>query len=240
MDDGPTEPLLFHEAINLMPKNDLLTKAANEKSFNKNQPFVQVLKTNIFQLIYLQPFMFLRLLLIQQFSNTSKLLFNGLFCKNANPNHPVQIWIFNSKGGLKKIETCLTASPKLDRFKKRAFCPQQILYKLIGSSHAEPDPIDFNSTIAFLIRHNKLNSVKIVYCFSYHITNGGEMWNDPLDSTVCIEAFTTHKYQLGFRFKKIKIKKIRRKSKFYAKNALIPNYSKTLDYLFTQVKKRKQ
>ena len=41
--------------------------------------------------------MFLSLLLIQQFSNTSKLLFNGLLCKNANPNNPVQIWIFNSK-----------------------------------------------------------------------------------------------------------------------------------------------
>ena len=207
MGDGPTEPLLFHEAINLMPKKDLLLQTVKKEGFNTNEPFVMVAKTNIFQLIFLQPFIFLRLLLIQQFPNTSKLLFNGLFCKNANQHHPIQIWIFNSSGGLKKIEYCFPASPKLDRFKKRSFCPQQSLSQLIGLSIFEPDPVDFNSTTTFLSKHNKLGSVNITYCFSYHIKNGAETWNDPLDSIIFIEAFTTHHYQLGFRLAKFKTRK---------------------------------
>ena len=205
MDDGPIEPLLFHKAINILPQNKLLIKTAKEEQFDLNEMFIKVLKTNMHQLLFLEPLLYLRLVIIQSISNLNKLLYSGLFGgPNLNVNDPLQVWILNDKGGLIKIETCLSNCPKLDRLKKRYFCPQQSLSELIGLSSPHPDPTDYDSTIAFLSKHNKLGNVQINYCYSYHKFNGAVFWNNPIRTTVFLEAFTTHRYQLGFRVAKLK------------------------------------
>jgi hypothetical protein len=154
MDDGPIEPLLFHKAINILPQNKLLIKKAKEEQFDLNEMFIKVLKTNMHQLLFLEPLLYLRLVIIQSISNLNKLLYSGLFGgPNLNLNDPLQVWILNDKGGLIKIETCLSNCPKLDRLKKRYFCPQQSLSELIGLSSPHPDPTDYDSTIAFLSRN---------------------------------------------------------------------------------------
>jgi hypothetical protein len=213
MDNEPIAPLLFHDAVQLIPKNHLVLQVIKNDVSYKNVPFIGMLKSNIFQLLFLQPYMFLRLLILEQFTNSCKILFNGLFCKDANVNHPWQIWILNRQGALVKIETehSLTSWPKLDRFKKRQYNEQQNLCVLLGLDCFESDPVDFNSTVAFLSKHNKLDFASIIYLFAYNAKTGGEMWNEPKLPAVYIEAFTTHKYQLGFRLKKFKVLKSKNK-----------------------------
>ena len=208
MDDGLTEPLLFHKAIQLLPKNKVVLQKAKEEGFDLNMLFLTMLETNMYPLLILEPFLYLRLLIIQEITSSnymSKLLYSSLFGgPHLKFNYPLQIWILNSKGGLQRIETCLTACPKLNRFKKIRFLPQQSLSELIGLPENYPDPTDFDSTIAFLSRHNKLECVHITYCYSYHKLNGSQYWNNPLYTTIFLEAFTTHHYKLGFRCAKNK------------------------------------
>ena len=209
MEDGHTKPLLFHKAISLLPRNQLLKKHATQKKFDFNVPFVTVLTKKMYQLLFLQPFLYLRLLIIQQIGQMHAILYSDIFGgpQSLNSNYPLQIWILNSKGELNKIEKCLTVCPKLNHVRKRYFMPQQSLSELIGLNQNYPDPTDFHSTIEFLSRHNKLGSVQINYCYSYHKLNGALFWNNPLCTAVFLEAFTTHTCQLGFRVAKLKLTK---------------------------------
>jgi hypothetical protein len=204
MAEEPIEPLLFHQAIKLLPKHKDIAKKAHTEEFDLTLLFITVLQNNMYDFLFLEPLLSLRLLILLDLGNTSKLLYSGLFGgPQLNSQDPLQIWILNSKGGLKKIETCTTLCPKLNRHKKRWFFPQQSLSELIGLDQMYPDPTDFNSTIAFLSKHNKLECVQINYCYSYHKMSGALFWNNPLLTTVFLEAFTTHQYQLGFRVAKV-------------------------------------
>jgi hypothetical protein len=208
MADAHTEPLLFHKAIELLPKKKVFLQKAKEEEgsgLNLTMPFATMLEKNMYQFLVLEPFLYLRLLIIQEMTSSNlmcKLLYSGFFGgPHLNLKYPLKIWIFNSKGALQRIETCLTACPKIIPYKKRRFAPQQSLSDLIGLND-DPDysdPNDFQSTIAFLARHNKLESVQMNYCYSYHKSNGTQMWNNPLYATIFVEAFTTHNYKLGFR-----------------------------------------
>ena len=205
MEDGPTEPLLFHEAIKLLPKNKVFVQKAKEEEINLNVPLITMLEKNMHQLLILQPFLYLRLLIIQEITSSkfmSRILYSGIFGgPHLKSSYPLKIWILNSKGTLQRIENCLSACPKLNLHKKIRFLPQQSLSELIGLSENFPDPTDYDSTIAFLARHNKLDCVQINYCYSYHQKNGIHNWNypAPLSCTTFLEAFTTHKIKLGFR-----------------------------------------
>ena len=134
MEDGHTKPLLFHKAISLLPRNQLLKKHATQKKFDFNVPFVTVLTKKMYQLLFLQPFLYLRLLIIQQIGQMHAILYSDIFGgpQSLNSNYSLQIWILNSKGELNKIEKCLTVCPKLNHVRKRYFMPQQSLSELIG------------------------------------------------------------------------------------------------------------
>jgi hypothetical protein len=204
MDKESTEPLLFQQAIELLPNNQLYKKKVKEEGLNQNVPFLQILEKNMDQFLFLQTFLYLRLVILQHVGNSMQILYSGLFSgPNLNPAWPIQIWIFNSKGHILRKENCLSSCPKLNRYKQKHFLPQQNLSTMLGLTKQYPDPIDFQSTIEFLTKHNKLDHVQINYCYSYHSYNGAVFWNDPLDTKLYIEAFTTFKYQLGFRIAKL-------------------------------------
>ena len=87
-----TEPLLFHEALNLMPKNQLLLQEDRKRDIDiKHFPFVETIKRNIFELVFLQPFMFFKFLILEQVSKYCKIVFSGIFLKNVRDEHPFEI-----------------------------------------------------------------------------------------------------------------------------------------------------
>ena len=128
MAEEPIEPLLFHQAIKLLPKHKDIAKKAHTQEFDLTMLFMTVLERHMYDFLFLEPLLCLRLLILLDLGNSSKLLYSGLFGGPNLKSHdgPLQIWILNSEGGLKRIETCTTLCPKLNRHKKDGFFPNKV------------------------------------------------------------------------------------------------------------------
>ena len=204
MEDGPTAPFLYPEAMAYAKPKSATTQ---EESLFSKVSMVDMLKYNVHIFLSFNPFVFFRLLFIQQIDKSCKLLFSGLFSKQVNTDSPFKIFILDKWGGLKRVVFNSTDEvERLNRINTRIFSKQQNLCDLVGLGHFEPDPTNYQETITFLTKHNLLNSVYINYCFTSSVKGGSEYWNDPAAPTLYIEAFTTSSYKLGFRLNKIKVR----------------------------------
>jgi hypothetical protein len=204
MEDGPTEPFLFPEAmLHARLTDDVAAslKTPEESLFAKTS-MVDMLKFNVHRFLSFNPFVFFNLLFIQQYGKSVKLLFSGLFLKNVHPDKPLKIFILDTHGGLQRVETLIERVQCLNRPDTRTFSKQQKLCNLVGLSHFEPDPANYHDTMNFLARHNLLESVNLHYIFARSLKSECEVWNYPGAPVFYIEAFTTHCYTLGFRLAK--------------------------------------
>lgn len=204
MEDGPTAPFLFPEAmLHVRLTGDLAAslKTPEESLFEKTS-MVDMLKFNLYQFLSFNPFVFFKLLFIQQFNKSVKLLFSGLFSKHVPFDKPLKIFILDNHGGLQRVESLIENVQCLNRPDTRTFSKQKALSELVGLSQFEPDPANYHDTMNFLAKHNLLESVNLHYCFVRSLKNECELWNYPVAPVFYIEAFTTHFYTLGFRLAK--------------------------------------
>lgn len=207
MEDGPTEPFLYPEAMMHARLNQSTALKNPEESLFVKTPMVDMLNFNVYRFLSFNPFVFFKLLFIQQYTKSCKLLFSGLFLKNVDSNKPLKIFVLNSHGGLKGVENSIERLQCLIRPDTRTFFKQQNLCYLVGLTQFEPDPTNYQETIHFLERHKLLDLVYLHYCFARSRKMGIENWNEPRAPGLYIEAFTTSCYTLGFRLKKSKLNK---------------------------------
>ena len=204
MDQDRTEPFLFREALELMPNSGPLKKELQQRKTDLEVPFISLLKMDPFKLFSFQCLIFLKLIILQQFNNCFKVVFNALFSKHVQSHLPFQCWIFNEKGLLMKIvKNEYECPPSVEGLRNRHFNKRENLHTLLGlQTPFEKDPCNFSETLLFLSKYNKLEYVDVLYCFGQDPKFGVEVWNESDLAIICIEAFTTTKYQLGFRMRK--------------------------------------
>lgn len=197
MDDGAIAPLLFLDFVEALSCN-LKQHISNSADLEKKS-LVFVLKTCLFQLVNLQPFMLFSLLIIQKQKSIWLLKYDSRFAMYGNISYPVKIWILDEHGQVLNMFNDIALCPPIHNNNNRNFKNTTLLSNLLSLGKKEPDPKNYSETIDFLKRHNKDTSVTILHHFSSGKQSFTQFWNKACSTTLVVDVFTTSSLKLGFR-----------------------------------------
>jgi hypothetical protein len=216
MKEEPTSPFLCLDAIKCLPNGTNLLSKISRAEEVKHLKFTEFLKKEAYCLEELQPYMTCQFMVIQCMQRKHwMLLYDGRHYKNNNSDLQLVVWLLDKNGMLFDIKSDILSCPKLDSNNYQSALKEKNLWQLLGLHQPEPNPVNYEETMAFLRRHNKECSINLYVLFYPGKKSDGHFWtyNELVNKT--IHVFTKPDYSLGFRApppykkKSIKINTIR-------------------------------
>ena len=201
MDARNASPLLFLDALHLLPRGlDIVRSLGEEAIHFEHQTLIHVLKTNTLCFTKIQRLVYFRFLVIQRTKSRHWILrYDGRHLQHLDSSMHLEVWLLDENGLLMEKKHEGDYLPRLHSTNYRQTPKALPLWQLLELSEAQPDPTCFEETEEFLMKHSKQDQIDVEFvlapgrrCCKLH------NWHSCNAPKKTIGVFTTNNFSIGF------------------------------------------